>query len=91
MPYQGKVVALFGRDQRVRVRLAHIDLPPVDFAAKGIVTHAVLPDGALMPLAARRFLQLPKHRVQVERGHFLARREINECVDLLCHDRLHAV
>ena len=37
-----------------------------------------------MEFAARRLLQLPHHGIQVERRRLLARRELDECLDLPC-------
>src|ERR1017187_901359 len=50
-------------------------------AAGSFAACALLPAGAIWRITS----------FQVERGWFLARRELDEVLDLRCHDRLHSV
>src|SRR5260370_37029925 len=50
-----------------------------------------IPDGRSVGAAPARVHQCPHHRVQVEGGGLLTRRELPEVLDLLGYHRLHSV
>ena len=64
---------------------------PADALPTGEIYSFHLPNRNSMRFAARRFLQLPQHRVQIEGRWLLARRELLERLDLLGHERLHSI